>query len=260
MTIDKFEGTFRMNAQGVALSAPAVAVSKDQRTHISVEGCDGGFVIVVAIEGMTEECATAAAARAADVTYERILLEIPEYIASPTPPRLERSIFTPAMPEVRRVFLQPMRIAITGGSARFASSIAPARLQPAIDQAQRELGDASVAGSNVDSARRLFRVAMETTDPVSGYLVCYGALQLFALSAYGKREGRYQQSIDRLLCAEDSLLTMVAGRKGPETIFTEARNRFIHAEDRGENPEEAMQLMGQRLKEFLVLTARILKR
>jgi hypothetical protein len=77
---------------------------------------------------------------------------------------------------------------------------------------------------------------------------------VFAKFKYGK--GR-QKQIDEVLTTADPSLTLSS--KG-ETEFTEARNDFIHADERGRDPAAAMSRIDAVASRFIALVGRRLRK
>jgi hypothetical protein len=90
--------------------------------------------------------------------------------------------------------------------------------------------------------------------------VLYSSLAAYSLFKVG-RGG--QAAVDALLAIEDPTLQYVpqpAPRTQLETVLTQARNRFVHAEERGNDPLAAMRQMSTLLGHFKALAASIIAR
>jgi hypothetical protein len=129
---------------------------------------------------------------------------------------------------------------------------------------QKELSDAladfgKAAGKpDLAAALEMFYAATQVERPVARFLVFYSAL---AVVARHKRGSGSQVAVDAVLLDEDPSVPKVPGRGGQdETVYTAARNRFIHAEDRGRDPEGASAEIARLTPSFQQLVARALRK
>jgi hypothetical protein len=247
----------------MSLTASAESVTDQHRITLSVVDPNGPELrLSVTLDAPREMVALERAQEIADAVYERMLLDLTKYVVGSTRPVRENHTFTdPAGGSTSVGRSVGMAVMIGDGVA----SLDPVLLvKPALDRALSdvEVGQPAVA-EKINSARAMFRVAMQTPDPVASYLICYSALQLVA--PCNPRAKRSEQSdVDDLLIAEDDhvkrlQVTLDDGKSKCETPFTTARNRFVHAEGRGKDPEGAAREMSDLLRAFRELTARILR-
>jgi hypothetical protein len=255
--------SFRFTARGISITESVESVANRCRVTLSVVDPNGPELrLVVALDGGSEAVALQHAQRIAEAVYERMLLDLSPHVAGTTRPIRENHTFTdPAGVSTTAGISVGMSVAIAEGVATLDSS----RVKPALDGALSAVEVGQLATSaDVYTARALYRVAMETNDAVASYLICYSALQLAAMF---KRSGATQQSdVDALLTREDPRIQLsldpldARSKPKPESPFTTARNRFVHAEGRGKNSEAAAGAMRDLLPTLRDLTARILRK
>ena len=238
----KFRFQFKVVGVGQTQS-PAVFKSPDQRIRISFEANE---ICRLEISLNRGPDSNALAARIADAFYERFLFRFVSQIESSSAPRLEG-----------RSSLK------LGGSAKHGLllSVDPADVLPLVERVVMEVeaGQPPFAAA-LYSARRMYRVALESSDEVVSYLILYTALSLASLFKFGAEQGRDQESLDRWILAEDRLVQTFRrkGKLTPETLYTYLRNQFIHAEDRGADPERAIEEIRANLGSFRKLVAAML--
>lgn len=147
-------------------------------------------------------------------------------------------------------FDAPPALLITGPSASALTAV--------LKDVATRVGTPVVATDAIlDAARSMFEAAMETDDPTAQYLVLYSSLATFSLFKVGRGN---QVAVDQLLLADDATIPQAPGRHGLETSYTAARNKFIHAEDRGKDPIGAMGLISTLLPGLKKLTTSIISR
>jgi hypothetical protein len=266
MTDGRLEAVFTLPLRGLTLTAP-VDHESDDGVRVQLTADAGGFRLQIRIDGLNEQQALLRARSMADVLYERLLLEFAPSIEESMPPVHEHSVFTGQETATRHTLHAASgHIAISGETVSLILGVGPNRIVPVVERALLDTrpGTPAVTGA-LETSRRMFRVAMETTDPVASYLTCYSALALFALYKLGARRGRGQAALDSILLAEDQTiiqvnLTRADGRRVAETSYTAARNDFVHAEDRGADPAAAAQALASRLGPFKRLAATILNK
>jgi hypothetical protein len=268
MSTGKLDATFKLVLRGLTLNASALSQSADRSAQVVLSSEPQGFRLAVSVEGLTKEGATARAQRIADGVYEALLLAFAKSLDESTAPRLEASIFTPADGSANHHTLHATsaHVSLEGAEVAVSLGVSPERLTPLIDRVLLDIqAGQPVVSAMLYSSRRMFRIAMETDDSVASFLIYYSALSLFALFKLGRNQGRRQQAVDALLIAENPLIerrsiTRANGKVVVETLHTMARNNFIHAEDRGADPEAAVQAIESQLGDLKSLVAGILNK
>lgn len=259
------EARFRFDTHGMALteSVESVSSSGDFRVKVSSSASDNPTLdVLVTLDAPTLEQALRRAEAIVDAVYERFLLDLSPHVAGASKPvRVSHTFSGGADGSMSQGLAVGMSLVVGVGVA----VLAPLLVKPVVDRAVLgvEVGQSAIA-ARLYSARSMFRVAMETDDAVASYLVCYSALALAALFKLGPN-GRGQSKVDGLLLGEDPgisqrAVTRSGGYTATETIYTEIRNQFVHAEERGEDPAGAAQQMAASLAAFRDLTARILRK
>ncbi len=254
--------SFRFIARGMSLTEAIECVTGKHRIALSVVDSHGPELrLVVTLDASNELVALERAQAIADAVYERMLLELSPHVAGSARPIRESHTFTDPAGDATAVGLSVgMSVAIASGVA----VLAPALVKPVLDRALLTVEVSQPAlSAMVYSARGMYRAAMQTDDPVASYLICYSALHLAALFKRGPNATK-QWNVDDLLIAEDPSIQRLPvpqpdGTTKSETPFTTLRNRFVHAEGRGADPEGAARDMRDRLPAFRDLTARILR-
>jgi hypothetical protein len=251
--------SFRFNARGMSLTEPVESVTDQHHIVLSVVDPNGPELrLVVTLGASSEMLGLERAQTIADAVYERMLLDLAPYVAGSARPLREKHTFTdltggstPGGATIVGLSLG-MVVAIAEGVA----SLDPVLVKPSLDRALLgvEVGQPAIAAM-VYSARAMYRVAMQTNDPVASYLICYSALHLAALFKRGPHATQ-QRNVDDLLMAEDARVQRLPvpqhdGSIKHETPFTTCRNRFVHAEGRGADPEGAAREMSDRLPAFV---------
>lgn len=255
--------TFRFNARGMTITESVESSTEQHHIKLSVvEPSRSELRLTVTLDASGEAVALERAQTISEALYERILLELTPYVAGAARPVRESHNFTDLDGGATVVGIAMCK---STASAESAASLSPALIKPILDRALLgvEVGQPAIAAM-LYSARAMFRAAMQTNDAVASYLICYSALQLAALFKLG-RQATGQRDVDNLLMAEDISIQRLPipqqdGSVRHETPFTTARNRFVHAEGRGADPEGATREMSGRLPAFRELTARILRK
>jgi hypothetical protein len=114
----------------------------------------------------------------------------------------------------------------------------------------------------------LFASALQAEDPAVRFLILYDCIHLFAEFKLGGQQG--QLDIDSLITAAEPRVHVAAtgrlftsgkkkGTRAMETRYTKLRNDFVHAHERGADPETARNEMGAKLGDFQATAARILR-
>lgn len=267
MSNGKYEATFKLIVRGFSISAPAESVSMDGQIRISL-GADGDeALLVISLDDVSEEAAAVQAERIAISVHEWLLLDLGNAIEEARPPRCIQASFkaldAPSAPTIRAA---TGVLALVGGTPSIVRGFGPERVSPILDRAllQLDVEQPAIAGM-LYASRKMFRVAMETDDAVASFLICYSALSLAALFKLGRKNGGGQKGVDLLLMTEDASIrqravTRTDGTTSLETPWTEVRNQFVHAEDRGADPESAAKGMSTHLASLRDLTARILRK
>lgn len=258
------EARFRFDTRGMSLADDVESVSSNGgfRVRVSATASDNPTLNVeVQLEARTEQEGLVRAQAIVEAVYRRFLLDLSSYVAGATRPvRVGHAFTGPGSEGVATGRAAGTSVAIGVGVSVLDRSL----VKPVLDCAVAgvEAGQLSTTAV-LHAAQHMFRVAMETHDAVASYLICYSALALVAPFRRGA-SARGQGHVDRLLMAEDPTIVQRAivrhdGRSVMESPFTEARNDFVHAEDRGQDPENAARAMSSRLAAFRDLTARILR-
>jgi hypothetical protein len=217
----------------------------------------------VTLDAPNEQIALKRTEAVAVAVYERMLLDLTPHVAGSTRPVHETHSFTDPTGGATAVGLSAgTSVAIATGVA----VLAPTLVNPVLERALLGVEAGQPVESAMVSAREMYRAAMQTDDPVASYLICYSALHLVVQFKHGRRAK--QPDVDDLLMAEDSSIQRVrvlvqkedgSSEVKNETPFTTIRNRFVHAEERGKDPEGAARHMRDHLSTFRDLTARVLR-
>jgi hypothetical protein len=241
---------FRFEALGFGRTqAPAIAESRDGRARISFESDHASCRVEISLNGFAEPHALAD--RTAEGFYERFLLVFGGRVERSSPPRLEGQHSLKAGSGAYRVLL----------------SVDPAAIVPILQRVVFDVEARPVPfAAALYAARKMYRIALESGDEVAAYLILYSALGLASLFKFGLEKGRGQEALDRWILEEDrSVRTFERKTKRnrkikptPETLYTYLRNQFIHAEDRGADPEGAIKGFRANLSRFRLLAATML--
>jgi hypothetical protein len=264
MSIGTFEATYSFTADGIRFPSSVVATQGD--ASICATGDGNRLEVTITLQDVTKRDGINNARVLADATYERLIMQHSGEIVVSASPQAERSCFE------ADDALHLVHTLHTSAGATIVEGAPLAILDTAIKKALgRALFDLKAPAPSfaapIATARKMFRVAMETDEPVVSYLVCYTALTLLAVfksgrDAHGRGPG--QAGVDRLLLQEDGTIACAAttrsgGRTVQETVFTRIRNDFIHAEDRGtQDPAQSANEMKLHLTRFRSLTGSIL--
>lgn len=251
MSEGKYTATYKFILEGVGLTAPldaAVRTGKHVRLFVGdANACE--FKVEIVLENVIQTVGETAARTIANALYEQLIRNLSAHVERAVPPMLDEFTFEPNIPSaVARGIAVGASAVIAVGQA----SLAPQLFVPSIDAA---LDGVTPAAPAVEAALRMYRVAVETQDAPTSYLICYSALTLGAAHKHGSGK---QKNVDKLLMAQDASLTATLGRDGDETLYTDLRNRFIHAEGRGQDPAGATADMKTHVRKFRELAARAL--
>ena len=112
-------------------------------------------------------------------------------------------------------------------------------------------------------AREMYFAALNTSHPIARFVILYSTMAVYSTFKLGTSMKSSQERIDAVLTSEDTTLSYYPHpnrQNKKETIFTAARNDFIHAEERGRNPSAAMTAIESLTPRFRVLVAQILRK
>lgn len=126
-----------------------------------------------------------------------------------------------------------------------------------------------VFAADLVTAREMFLAGLQAPDPVVRFLIIYSALSVFASFRWGFGE---QHDVDALIRIADPTVAELPRqrktrrpRKAPanptttETIYTNVRNTFVHAADRGKDPVSAADAIRKLVRDFQTVAARALR-
>jgi hypothetical protein len=127
----------------------------------------------------------------------------------------------------------------------------------ASETVQRLQQPPSSSGVPGTDAVEMFLTALQIDNQTVRFLIIYSSLALAAISrsSLGK-----QRDIDSLLLSANPVLpqTRHPTRAHSETVYTKVRNDFIHAEERGSDPEGAIVEMRREVMNLQRDAARVL--
>jgi hypothetical protein len=146
--------------------------------------------------------------------------------------------------------------------ACIAASVTQNICKPAMDAVASEtaqrLQQPPLSGSLPESdAVEMFLTALQIDNQTVRFLIIYSSLALAAISRVARGK---QEDIDSLLLSANPVLpeTRHPKRNYCETVYTKVRNDFIHAEDRGSDPERAIVEMRREVMNLQRDAARVL--
>nr|HEX4317761.1 hypothetical protein [Kofleriaceae bacterium] len=236
----------------MTLAAPIERVDGTLRIRAERPVAGDGMLITTTISDVTQADGERAATGLVNATYEHALINLATYIESSSPPNLQSAAFEPVTPSS---VATGTALGTSTGSAPGCACLAPTFVEPTLAMALQYRAPRQAAPHAI-AARRMFRIAMETTDAVASYLVCYSAL---ALGARVAGLGGDQKAVDALLRGTEPSIklrrTSRGGKDRDESEYTRIRNEFVHAESTGA-PERAATEMHAHLQVFRALSGR----
>jgi hypothetical protein len=138
------------------------------------------------------------------------------------------------------------------------------RVTALVQQVEARLdAPAPAFAAQLDSALGLFATALQAEDPAVRFLILYDSIHLFPEFKMGGQ--RHHEDVDDLILAAEPGVPFAAtgrlkkGSRAMETLYTKLRNDFVHAHERGADPETARSDMSAKLGDFQATVARILQ-
>lgn len=253
MTIGTFRASYLLRTPGLKLAGVVEAAAPLGPDHVTISPGDEAMEIAVEFIGVSQ----ADGERRAD-DFSPTVAALARHLAVALAGRLSGP--------VTKVTLGRSFLADSGdrtfspGTGALTMSALQATLIGILTQ--KELSDALAdfgkAAGNPDlaAALEMFHAATQVEHPVARFLVLYSTLAVVARHKCGSGS---QVDVDAVLLDEDPSVPMVPGRRGEETIYTAVRNRFIHAEDRGRDPEGASAEIARLTPSFQGLVARVIR-
>lgn len=143
-------------------------------------------------------------------------------------------------------------VSFVGHAVRLTTTLPPGTLSAALKKFASH--ESKHSPGSVAAARKMFLTAVRCSNPVERFLVLYAAL-------FVANNARKQNQLDAVIQKLDPAVLMLrSGRGGTlETSFTNARNVFIHAEKRGQNPEAAARRIAELTPSFQALVAQTIR-
>lgn len=249
-SIDVFKAEYTIPVAGISFVDRSVewTGADGVRLWLHQEDGDATLRLEVVVPNTTEADGAARAERIATNVLEVLTVDHGDVVIHAGPLQLSGRVFGPG------AILGAARLAASAVVATYADR---ARVE-AILQAALNYNRSPAAGS----VRLMYRLALESPQPVIRYLAVYSVLMLLAeVTGQAKDPNHVVQSdVDAILLAEDRGIPTSPDPRRPsrsETQFTRARNDFIHAEDRGRDPRQAAREMGALVYRFTNLAGRI---
>lgn len=236
----------------------------------SLSSCDGGLELTVAFDTEDREGASALADRHATELAEHMSLCLAAILTRPVEAKpVDWRLESADKNEAESVaYVPPAKALFTGHAptAVVTRRLEGARLENLLrDFRLRQMAPAPTFANDLVIARQMLIAALSVDNLVAKFLILYSALSVFGLFKFGPNGAKHDY-IDRILLMHDPGLSVAkpqtrsGSRTRPETTFTQARNGFIHAEDRGRDPKAAIESIEKCAPQFLEVVAEILKK
>ncbi|MFT3840755.1 MAG: hypothetical protein QM723_27440 [Myxococcaceae bacterium] len=259
-----FKQDFEFEVDGVEFAGSAVG--NDGGCSLTVTPHSSGFTLHVELsaEGLTRAAGEERAKRACDRFHLSFLKKFAGSIQYSRRPVACSPQFTPEAAGAPLQAAVHGRATVTGLLGALAQPNDLARLL--VDAASSSIASTPAFAGALISAREMFATALESRDPVVRFLILYSAVSLARIFKFGGKR-LPQAEIDAWMLTFDPAIPQVLRPqdlqpKPPnpptyETRPTALRNAFVHAEERGADPERAAKEMTTYLGEFQVLAAKI---
>ncbi len=246
MTTSVLEQVFELPIEGIELSErtplrmPSQGVLAELRPGTPIR-------LWTEVQGVCEQVAEARSWVLAQLLYQRFLLTFAEHVVRAAPPRLLTRKFASGDTATATAALDIN--AVSAMQMRATVVVA----QTAVDEFVRSIELRAVTPQPPTSADLyiaidMFTAGLEATNSVVRFLIFYSALALAALFKW--HNGR-QPKVDQLILAVNPSIPCSTSHRGQrETFYTKLRNDFIHAEERGKNPPQAIRAIEANLSSF----------
>ena len=252
------EQTYRMVIRGIDLPGPQKISVPAKSVKATIDYQDA-FILRIEIDDTTRDAGSALADQMAQEIYERFLLEWAVNVELSAAPQVFESSFTSkdSTAEAKTATVKP----VGEGALIARGTVTPPqwKFEKLAWEVEIRLRTPQLATSaQLYTTIKMFSVGMQSDDKVVRFLILYSAITLAALF---KHHVRTQEKVDELLKAVNSTLPINPTGKGGklETLYTKLRNDFVHAEERGYDPEGARRDIEQHIMDFQRDTALIFK-
>ncbi len=257
MTTSVLEQVFELPIEGIELpgptrlGVPSQGVLAELRPGIPIR-------LWTEVQGACEQVAEARSWALVQLLYQRLLLAFAEHVETAAPPRLLTCKFASGDTATAT---ETAALGINAASAmQMRATVVVA--QTAVAELARSVELRAVTPQPPTSADLyiaidMFTAGLEATNSVVRFLIFYSALALAALFKW--HNGR-QPKVDQLILAVNPSISCPTSHSGQrETFYTKLRNDFIHAEERGKNPPQAIRAIEANLSSFQTDVATVVR-